>query len=103
MAAPVAAPIRRSPMPRLPEPLVYRDRLEKALAAGSNADLTLISAPPGAGKTTMLSGWLTHCADRTTAWRTVERRDNVAGRFARSVALALVEVNAIGRDVIRYG
>src|SRR5947199_1457892 len=102
MAA-VDAAVRRSPMPRLPEPLVCRVRLEEALAAGVHADLTLISAPPGAGKTTMLTGWLAHANDRTLAWRTVERRDNVAGRFARSVVLALVEVDAIGREVVRHG
>ncbi|NJP32909.1 AAA family ATPase [Micromonospora sp. HSS6-12] len=47
---------RLSP-PALPEPVVLRPRLLRALDDGTAAPLTLVAAPAGWGKTTLLASW----------------------------------------------
>src|SRR5688572_5555072 len=90
----------RSLVPRLPEPVVRRPRLEATLASGVRHQLTLVSAPPGAGKTTLLAGWLRDGGAGLAAWLTVESRDNEYGRFADVLVDALVEAGAVaGPDV----
>ena len=46
---------------------VARPRLADRLTLGADAPLTLVSAPAGFGKTTLLSAWLAAGADRATA------------------------------------
>ncbi|MGN9775405.1 LuxR C-terminal-related transcriptional regulator [Micromonospora sp. H33] len=53
--APVLAS-RLSP-PALPEPVVLRPRLLRALDEGTGVPLTLVAAPAGWGKTTLLASW----------------------------------------------
>ncbi|QGN47445.1 AAA family ATPase [Micromonospora sp. WMMC415] len=53
--APVLAS-RLSP-PALPEPVVLRPRLLRALDEGTAVPLTLVAAPAGWGKTTLLASW----------------------------------------------
>ena len=45
-------------VPQLRGNLVERQRLDELLRRGSSARLTLISAPAGFGKTTLVAGWL---------------------------------------------
>src|SRR3954468_5918581 len=85
----------RSLVPRLPETVVHRRRLETALTDGLASDLILVSAPPGAGKTTLLASWLEHTATTSVTWRTVEKRDNTGGRFAQTVIEALAEIGGM--------
>jgi LuxR family transcriptional regulator, maltose regulon positive regulatory protein len=47
--------------------IVLRPRLIKRLNEGIHCKLTLISAPAGFGKTTLVSEWLTGC-QRPVAW-----------------------------------
>ena len=56
--------------PRTRPKLVARPRLREALAADEGRKLTLVSAPAGFGKTTLLSEWLQSCAggERSIAW-----------------------------------
>jgi LuxR family transcriptional regulator, maltose regulon positive regulatory protein len=54
-------------IPRPPRPLVDRPRLFELLAEGSTRPLTLISAPAGAGKTSLLASWLA-AEPRSVAW-----------------------------------
>ena len=44
--------------PRASAPLVPRPRLLEELTAGLNQRLTLVSAPAGYGKTTIVNQWL---------------------------------------------
>jgi len=54
-------------IPRPPRPLVDRPRLFELLAEGTERPLTLISAPAGAGKTSLLASWLAG-HPRDVAW-----------------------------------
>jgi LuxR family maltose regulon positive regulatory protein len=56
-------------IPRPPKPLVDRPRLFELLDQGVEGPLTLISAPAGAGKTSLLASWLA-AKPRTVAWLT---------------------------------
>jgi LuxR family maltose regulon positive regulatory protein len=53
--------------------LVPRLRLSARLNAGLQRKLTLISAPAGFGKTTLLSAWVAGC-DRPAAWAWVTQQ-----------------------------
>ena len=93
LSAPLAAP--RSWVPRLPEPIVARPRLDELLADGRRRQVTLVAAPPGAGKTTLLAGWVRRTYDVPAAWLTVEPSDDLPGRFVRSVLDALGGIGAL--------
>src|SRR3954467_15548684 len=80
---------------RLPEALVRRAHLEALLERGVRRRLTVLSAPPGAGKTILLAGWVNRHPEQCVAWLAVERTDNRPGSFARSVVNALAGINAI--------
>jgi ATP/maltotriose-dependent transcriptional regulator MalT len=66
MANPVIA--TKLHVPRLRANTVHRQRLLDLLEHGAQTRLTLLSAPAGFGKTTLLVGWL---AARKTARRAV--------------------------------
>jgi LuxR family maltose regulon positive regulatory protein len=57
---------------------VARPRLSERLSRGAESSLTLVSAPAGFGKTTLLTEWLaTAPADgRSAAWLSLDQRDN---------------------------
>ncbi|MGH1365228.1 MAG: LuxR C-terminal-related transcriptional regulator [Calditrichia bacterium] len=58
--------------------MVQRPRLAERLQLGSERKLTLISAPAGFGKTTLLAEWLATAkmANRTTGWVSLDAGDN---------------------------
>jgi LuxR family maltose regulon positive regulatory protein len=86
---------------RLPLSLVKRTRLLDDLEAVINHPLTLLSAPAGFGKTTLLSAWLTANAlpgarvhrvkegEVAVAWLSLEELDNDPVRFGISCITAL--------------
>jgi LuxR family maltose regulon positive regulatory protein len=74
--------------------LVRRPRLTARLAAGLQRPLTLISAPAGFGKTTLLSEWRAAAATDEglaypMAWLSLDRGDNDPGLFWAYVLAAL--------------
>lgn len=71
----------RAPRPR--PNLVARPRLSEALAAGEGRILTLVSAPAGFGKTTLLGGWAEGWTARggSVAWVSLDESDNDPARF----------------------
>ena len=73
------------PRPRLIEYL--NDGLDKGFK------LTLISAPAGFGKTTLVSEWIAHCG-RLVAWLSVDEGDNDPVRFISYVIAALQTIRA---------
>jgi LuxR family maltose regulon positive regulatory protein len=68
--------------------LVSRSRLIKRLRAGLDLTLTLISAPAGFGKTTLLSECAAHCRP-AVSWLSLDERDNDPTRFWTYVIAAL--------------
>ena len=70
-------------VPRLRRALVARTRLSERLSRGTESALTLVSAPAGFGKTTLLTGWLAAApADRrSAAWLSLDQPDNDPARF----------------------
>src|SRR5512136_2959714 len=74
------------PPPR-PE-LVSRPRLIERLNEGLRRKLTLISAPAGFGKTTLVSEWVAGCG-RLIAWLSLDDGDNDPTRFLTYLVAAL--------------
>ncbi len=71
--------------------LVARPGLRERLSAGAESTLTLVSAPAGFGKTTLLAEWLAAAptGDRSAAWLSLDRTDNEAASFWSGVIAAL--------------
>lgn len=70
--------------------LMPRKRLYNMLNQGLNYPLTLLSAPAGYGKTSVLSEWLrANHKHRSTAWVSLDTVDNDFHRFWLCVFLAL--------------
>src|SRR5215208_8070718 len=81
--------------------LVARPRLTAKLERQSGRKLTLISAPAGFGKTTLLVEWLKGRADgdRSVAWVSLDEGDNDPVRFLSYLVAALRRT--VGRDSAR--
>jgi LuxR family maltose regulon positive regulatory protein len=74
------------PLPRTK--VVLRRRLIDRLNEGLQGKLSLISAPAGFGKTTLVSEWVTDC-NRPTAWLSLDEGDNDPTRFLAYLIAAL--------------
>lgn len=68
--------------------LIPRPHLIEKLNQGLHRKLTLISAPAGFGKTTLINGWLQQL-DRPTAWVSSDDGDNEPTRFLAYILAAL--------------
>ena len=87
MAGPLVATKLYVPKPR--QGLIERVRLREKMRRGSQSKLTLISAPAGFGKTTLLAEWLASNADRGTAWLSLDQTDNEPVSFWTHLTAAL--------------
>ena len=88
-------------LPRLRRSLVARPRLSGRLSRGSDARLTLISAPAGFGKTTVLTAWLAATDSRAVAWLSLDASDRQPGTFWTYVITALQSaVPGVGASVL---
>ena len=69
--------------PRPRRGLVHRARLSELLDRGAESKLTLVSAPAGFGKTTLLAEWLAAVAadGRAAAWLSLDEGDNEPATF----------------------
>jgi LuxR family transcriptional regulator, maltose regulon positive regulatory protein len=79
-------------LPPVRADLVPRPRLTNQLQLSIQRPLTLIAAPAGFGKTTLLSTWLEH-APVSAAWVSLERGDDDLTRFWSYVFTALERVH----------
>lgn len=78
----------RSPQPR--EGTVVRSRLAERLSQGVRSRLTLVSAPPGFGKSTLIGGWVDSTrADLSTGWLSLDPEDNDPTTFWTHVVSAI--------------
>ena len=81
------------PVPR--HHTVERARLHDVLRLGATLPLTLVDAPAGWGKSTLVADWLAH--DRITAgWVSLDGGDNDPKRFWRYLTLAADQAGAAG-------
>lgn len=80
-------------IPPLRSQLVNRQRLIHRLndGLGQNNRLTLISAPAGFGKTTLINGWIRQTGI-PTAWLSLDKGDNDPVRFITGLAAAIQRV-----------
>jgi LuxR family maltose regulon positive regulatory protein len=77
--------------------MVPRPRLIERINAGLHRKLTLVSAPAGFGKTTLLSAWTEQC-DHPVTWLTLDDGDNDPIHFGAYLVAALQKVRpAIGQ------
>src|SRR5215208_1189903 len=98
MSTPILATKLYIPPPR--PKVVFRPRLTERLNEGLHRKLTLISAPAGFGKTTLVSEWVAGCA-RPSAWLSLDEGDNDRARFLAYLVAALRTVAAnIGEGVL---
>ena len=100
----MATPILKTKLyipPVRPE-MVSRPRLVEWLNAGLDRKLTLISAPAGFGKTSLLSEWVARCELRKrAAWVSLDEGDNDPTRFwSYSVAALQTIVADIGEAAL---
>lgn len=89
-----------TPLPRAK--VVIRSRLIEQLNDGlsSGRKLTIISAPAGFGKTTLVSEWVNDC-EQPAAWLSLDDGDNDSTRFLIYLITALQTITPnVGEDVL---
>lgn len=98
MSMPILTTKLYIPLPR--SKLVKRSHLIQQLNEGINRKLTLISAPAGFGKTTLVSEWVADCK-RPAAWLTLDDGENDVIRFLSYLIASLqtIDVN-IGKQLL---
>src|SRR6266699_232468 len=90
-------------LPRLRPNVVSRPRLLERLNEGLHRNLTLISAPAGFGKTTLVSAWVEGIERprARTAWLSLDEGENDPARFLAYLVAALQTIAAhIGEGVL---
>ena len=87
---PESIPIIRTKLrsPRLVRDLVLRPRLFERLERGLERQLTLVSAPAGYGKTTLVASWLQE-TPKLVAWLSLDENDNDLLRFLRYIVATI--------------
>src|ERR1700693_617026 len=87
-------------IPPLRPNVVSRPRLIERLNEGLHRKLTLISAPAGFGKTTLVSEWV-EGIERPVAWLSLDEGENDPTRFLTYLVAALQTIAAtIGEGVV---
>ena len=79
-------------LPKLRPDVVARPRLSERLRRGAESKLTLISAPAGFGKTTLLTEWLAATPERAVAWLSLDQKDSRPATFWTYLITALQTV-----------
>jgi len=98
MSIPVLA--TKLQIPRSPPNVVLRPRLIERLNEGLYRKLTLVSAPAGFGKTTLLSAWAASCLHQV-AWLSLDDGENDQTRFLSYIVSALRTISpTIGESVL---
>jgi LuxR family transcriptional regulator, maltose regulon positive regulatory protein len=79
--------------PKLRRSLVARPRLSGRLGRGGESRLTLVSAPAGFGKTTLLAEWLAATpTERSVAWLSLDESDSQPASYWTYLITALQAV-----------
>ena len=89
-------PAAKVSVPRTPPGVVARPRCARALGTAVDAHrLTLVTAPAGFGKTTLLSQWA-QATPRPVVWVTLDPLDEDPGRLTRVLADAVAAASGAG-------
>ena len=79
---------------------ITRPHLIHKLNTGLNGKLTLVSAPAGFGKTTLVSSWLRQC-ERPFTWLSLDKDDNEPNRFLTYLLSALQKIEGkVGQTAV---
>jgi LuxR family transcriptional regulator, maltose regulon positive regulatory protein len=91
----MATPILNTKLyvPPLRPGVVSRRRLVEQLDAGRHRKLSLVSAPAGFGKTTLITSWVAEL-DIPVAWLSLDEADNEFARFLSYLLAALQRVDS---------
>jgi LuxR family maltose regulon positive regulatory protein len=85
-------------LPFIRPDLISRPRLQEQMKVGLRGPLTLITAPAGFGKTTLIASYITGCG-MPVAWLSLDENDNQTGRFLSYLVAAFHETDQkIGSD-----
>jgi LuxR family maltose regulon positive regulatory protein len=86
--------------PRLPADLIDRPRLLGELDRAVNVKMSLVWAPPGYGKSTLLGSWMAG-GTRPTAWLSLDGHDDTLATFVRGLVAAIQTVLPdLGKDTL---
>jgi len=80
--------------------LVPRPLLLKRLQEGIFAKVTIISAPPGFGKSTLVAAWLARGQTEKVAWYSLDEDDNEVGRFFGYIAASLRSLGIVSLPLL---
>ncbi len=87
-------------IPQLREGYIPRPRLNECLDRGLNGSVTIVSAPAGYGKTTLVSAWVA-IIDNPVVWLSLDEQDNEITRFLTYLVNSIQQINPkIGVDVL---
>ena len=88
--------------PRAAADLVERPRLLARLDRGVSGKLTVVCAPAGYGKSTLLGAWLAR-RGREAAWLTLDEHDDTLPTFARALITAIqTKAPTVGRTALAF-
>ena len=78
--------------PKLRPQFVHRNRLTEFITQGLNGKLTLIAAPAGFGKTTLVTEWISQNTYPVT-WLSLDDADNDVNRFIKYIIASLQKIS----------
>lgn len=79
-------------LPQIAFHQIFRTRLYDLLSQGIQRKLTVVSAPAGFGKTTLVAGWLNQTQIKY-AWFSIDQKDNEAQQFLEYVLVGLQNIS----------
>ena len=96
-------PYAKIAVPQLPRGFVVRPALRADLDAGDAANVALVCAPAGYGKTLLLADWARSSVAADVAWVALDRDDNDPRRLWASVVAAVAACPSVPADSRLHG
>src|SRR4051794_41498340 len=102
MVWPRPLPLRVAPgkivVPELPVEFTPRPQLRQRLDEATPAQVVVVSAPAGSGKTLLLADWVRHDPGPETAWISLDADDNDPRRLWSTVVISLLALPSSTSD-----